>query len=172
MVPQNGSSSEQEIHPSLPGWGRKYAGYGICYYEAGRETEGFTSTRLIRTSLECVVCVVCPSRWEEGLNSSCDTHRWEACCACCFFMASAYDGEKYNSEAAGTYGTESTGCPDQACRWEDWVDCPVQFHLSIDAANSAFLCSDDSHLHFAIINECVQDGFNVLHRQLYLQRGI
>lgn len=64
--------------------------------------------------------------------------------------------------------TESTGCPDQACRWEDWVDCPVQFHVSIYAANSAFLRSNDSHLHFAIINECVQDGLNVLHGQLYL----
>lgn len=87
-------------------------------------------------------------------------------------MAAAYDGERFHSEAALTYRTESTGCPDQACRWEDWVDCPVQFHVSIYAANSAFLRSNDSHLHFAIINECVQDGLNVLHGQLYLESHI
>lgn len=31
-------------------------GYGICYYGAGSEAEGFTSTGLIGTSQECVIC--------------------------------------------------------------------------------------------------------------------
>lgn len=85
-------------------------------------------------------------------------------------MASAVAGSKVEREAILTHWAESAGCPDQACGRDDGTDRPVEFHVSVHTANGALFGSNDRHLYFPIINECIQDGLYVLHGQLHLQK--
>lgn len=67
------------------------------------------------------------------------------------------------------YRAESAGRPDEA-RWLDHrVDATVQLHLPVHAAHRPLLGGDDGHLHLAVVDERVQDGLDVVHRQVHLQ---
>lgn len=67
------------------------------------------------------------------------------------------------------YRAESAGRPDETRGLDDGVDAAVQLHLSIHAAHRSLLGSDDRHLHLPIVDQCVEDGLDVIHGQVHLQ---
>lgn len=67
------------------------------------------------------------------------------------------------------YRAESTRCPNEACGLDDSVDTAVQLHLSIYTAHRSLFGRNDRHLRLPIIDQCVKDGLDVVHRQVHLQ---
>lgn len=69
------------------------------------------------------------------------------------------------------YRAESTGRLDEAGGLDDGVHAAVQLHLPVHAAHRALLGGDHGHLHLPVVDERVQDGLNVVHRQVHLRKA-
>ena len=81
---------------------------------------------------------------------------------------SQLSGEAQRQEGEWAHRTEATGSLDQARGLDDGVDSSVQLHLAVHTAHRALLGRYDGHLNLPVVNQRVQDGFDVFHRQVNL----